>query len=98
MQQDTRHVQQNLEETVLRTAAASTIIVNGRRHEVRAREMTGLEVTKLAHPDVDRLTCLGLTVVFESGPPAARSGFLLPGHATPIADGQTFHVALTDKS
>ena len=77
---------------------ASTIIVNGRRKEVRAKELSFEEVVNLAFennpPSGPNVV---ITVTFSKGEDG-KQGTLLPGGSVKLKEGMVFNVTATDKS
>ncbi len=72
-----------------------SIIVNGRRHVVGVAAIDYAEVVKLAFP-ATRST--SFVVTFREGPLDRATGFLVPGHGTPIVEDEVFHVAAAVQS
>lgn len=74
---------------------AVSIIVNGRRHVVDRAAIDHGTVVGLAFPGSGSNSFL---VTFREGPLDRATGFLVPGHGTPIVEDQVFHVAAAVQS
>jgi hypothetical protein len=75
-----------------------TIIVNGRKKEVKAKELSFTDVVNLAYdnnpPTGENIV---ITVTFKKGE-GDKQGTLLPGDTVKIKEGMIFNVTATDKS
>lgn len=74
-----------------------TIIVNGRKKEVKAKELSYEEIVKLAFDNPPSGPNVVITVAYSKGEHGAH-GTLLPGQKVRIKDGMVFDVTPTDKS
>jgi Multiubiquitin len=75
-----------------------TIIVNGRRKEVKQRELRFEDVVRLAFGDnVPSGPNIVITVTYTKGEDG-RQGTLLPGDSVKVKAGMVFNVKATDKS
>jgi hypothetical protein len=83
---------------LVRSAAVRTIVVNGRSHLFAGDEIGTRELARLAFPEQDGRSYAALTVAYEGGPLVAESGLMTGRTTTPVAEGQSFSVSLTDKS
>ncbi|WP_242416535.1 multiubiquitin domain-containing protein [Sphingomonas panni] len=83
-----------------RPAPPREIVVNGRRHLLRADHVDHGQLVGMAFPDEPSPGRNGnsLTVSYRGGPHNAPDGILAPNERTPLADGETFVVTRTDKS
>lgn len=79
-------------------AVVRTIVVNGRSHLFAGDEIGTKELAQLAFPEQDGRAYAALTVAYERGPLVAESGLMTGRTTTPVAEGQSFSVSLTDKS
>lgn len=83
---------------LVRSAPVRTIVVNGRSHLFAGEEIGTKELARLAFPEQDGRSYAALTVAYEGGPLVAESGLMTGRTMTPVAEGQSFSVSLTDKS
>lgn len=83
---------------LVRSAAVRTIVVNGRSHLFAGDEIGTKELARLAFPEQEGRSYAALTVAYEGGPLVAESGLMTGRTTTPVAEGQSFSVSLTDKS
>ena len=82
----------------VRTSAVRTIVVNGRSHLFTGDEIGTKDLARLAFPEQEGRSYAALTVAYEGGPLVAESGLMTGRTMTPVAEGQSFSVSLTDKS
>ncbi len=75
-----------------------SIVVNGRSHVHAGDRISTHDLVRFAFPGADRLERSALTVAYDGGPLQAHSGLLAVNASTPITEGQSFSVSLTDKS
>ena len=74
-----------------------TIFVNGRKKEVRAKELSFAEIVALAFENPPTGPYIVITVTYSKGEDG-KQGTLLPGNSVKIKDGMIFNVTATDKS
>lgn len=72
------------------------IIVNGRRREVEAHELTYLQVVQLAFPGETPSDTIVFTVTYSHR--NNRDGTMVEGDKVNLANGMIFNVTRTDKS
>jgi hypothetical protein len=73
-----------------------TIVVNGRRHEVRKGELTFTEIVMLANlPTGPNIV---YTVTYRKGDGHRPEGSLVEGESVRVKNGMIFNVTATDKS
>lgn len=77
---------------------AQTIYVNGRPKEVTSKELTYLEVIRLAYENPPEGDNVLFTITYRKGQGNKPEGSLLPGDSVHIKDGMVFNVTHTDKS
>ena len=75
-----------------------TIIVNGRKKEVTAKELSFDQVVALAFNPVPTGPNIMFTITYRHGPHQNPEGSLLEGGTVNIKDGMIFNVTQTDKS
>lgn len=73
-----------------------TIIVNGRRREVRQHKLTYLEVVQLAFPGEKPTETIVFTVTYSN--PHGKDGTLVAGEEVVAKDGMILNVRKTDQS
>lgn len=83
---------------LVRSAAVRSIVVNGRSHLFAGDEIGTKDLARLAFPEQQGRSYAALTVAYEGGPLVAESGLMTGRTTTPVAEGQSFSVSLTDKS
>ncbi|NJR77507.1 hypothetical protein [Sphingomonas corticis] len=83
---------------LVRSAAVRSIVVNGRSHLFAGDEIGTKDLARLAFPEQQGRSYAALTVAYEGGPLVAGSGLMTGRTTTPVAEGQSFSVSLTDKS
>jgi multiubiquitin len=76
----------------------TTIIVNGRPIMVEAKELTFVELVRLAFADAVFNATTIYTITFKRGRGEKPEGTLVEGESVKIKDGEIFNVARTDKS
>lgn len=81
-----------------RDSTVRTIMVNGRSHLFAGDEIGTKDLARLAFPEQEGRSYAALTVAYEGGPLVAESGLMTGRTTTPVAEGQSFSVSLTDKS
>ncbi len=81
-----------------RTSTVRTIMVNGRSHLFAGDQIGTRDLARLAFPEQEGRSYAALTVAYEGGPLVAESGLMTGRTMTPVAEGQSFSVSLTDKS
>lgn len=81
-----------------RTSTVRTIVVNGRSHLFAGDEIGTKDLARLAFPEQEGRSYAALTVAYEGGPLVAESGLMTGRTMTPVTEGQSFSVSLTDKS
>lgn len=75
-----------------------TIIVNGRKKEVAAKELSYTDIVNLAYDNNPPTgPNIVITVTYKKGE-GDKQGTLLPGDTIKIKDGMIFNVTATDKS
>jgi len=75
-----------------------TIIVNGRKREVKAKELTFDEVVALAFNPIPSGPNIVITITYRHGPRENPEGMLSKGEKVWIKDGMVFNVKATDRS
>ncbi len=75
-----------------------TIIVNGRKKEVKSKELSFNEIVALAFDPVPTGPNILFTITYENGPHPNPEGTLPEGGTVKIKDGMIFNVTQTDKS
>jgi multiubiquitin len=75
-----------------------TIIVNGRKKEIDARELSFDQVVALAFNPVPTGPNILFTITYRHGPHVNPQGNLLEGDTVKLKDGMIFNVTATDKS
>lgn len=77
---------------------AITIIINGRKREVRERRLTFAQILALEYQPVPSGPDWVFTVTYYNGPRSNPSGSLLEGQSVAIQQGMVFNATATDKS
>ena len=77
---------------------STIIIVNGRPKEVTAKELSFMEVVRLAFDDAVFNETTIYTVTFKRGHGNKPEGTLVEGESVKVKEGMIFNVARTDKS
>lgn len=75
-----------------------TIMVNGRKREVRERRLTFAQILALAFQTVPSGPDWVFTVTYYNGPRSNPKGSLLEGQSVAIQQGMVFNATATDKS
>lgn len=75
-----------------------TIIVNGRQKEVTGRELSFLEIVRLAYADATINDTTIYTVTFKRGEGSKPEGTLVNGETLKLKEGMIVNVTATDKS
>jgi multiubiquitin len=75
-----------------------TIIVNARKKEVAAKELSFDQVVALAFSPVPTGPNVMFTITYRHGPKENRDGSLLEGGTVEIKNEMVFNVTQTDKS
>ena len=83
---------------LVRTSTVRTIVVNGRSHLFAGEDIGPRDLARLAFPEQEGRSYAALTVAYEGGPLGAASGLMTGSVKTPVTEGQSFSVSLTDKS
>lgn len=73
-----------------------TIVVNGRRREVKEHKLSYLQVVQLAYPGEKPSETVSFTVTYSN--PHGKDGSLVEGEHVVIHDGMIFNVRKTDRS
>jgi len=81
-----------------KSTKSTTIIVNGRPKEVTAKELSFVEVVRLAFDDAVFNETTIYTVTFKRGHGNKPEGTLVEGESVKVKEGMIFNVARTDKS
>ncbi|MDA8128422.1 MAG: multiubiquitin domain-containing protein [Betaproteobacteria bacterium] len=77
---------------------STTIIINGRPKEVAARELSFMEIVRLAFDDAVFNDVTIYTITFKRGHGDKSEGTLVEGESVKVKEGMIFNVARTDKS
>lgn len=77
---------------------AVTIIVEGRPHEWRKRQITYAEVVTLEVPDYAQHPEINYSVKYKNGPGINPEGIMSPGDMVTVTKGMTFNVCPTGQS
>jgi hypothetical protein len=76
-----------------------TIIVNGREKQVSTRDLSFLEIVRLAFPGNGPLNeTTAYTVTFKKADGSKTEGSLVAGDSVEIKNGTIFNVTATDRS
>lgn len=76
----------------------TTIVVNGRQKEVSAKELSFVDVVRLAFEDAVFNETTVYTVTYKRGHGSKPEGTLVEGDTVKVKEGMIFNVARTDKS
>lgn len=76
----------------------TTIVVNGRQKEVTAKELSFVDVVRLAFEDAVFNDTTVYTVTYKRGHGNKPEGTLVEGDTVKVKEGMIFNVARTDKS
>ena len=75
-----------------------TVIINGRKKEVAAKDLSFAEVVRLAFDDAVFNDVTIYTITFKRGHGDKSEGTLVEGESVKVKAGMIFNVARTDKS
>lgn len=73
-----------------------TIIVNGRKREVRQEKLSYIEVVHLVYPGEQPSETVSFTVTYSD--PHGKDGSLVAGQEVKLHDGMILNVRKTDRS
>lgn len=76
----------------------TTIVVNGRQKEVTTKELSFVDVVRLAFEDAVFNDTTVYTVTYKRGHGNKPEGTLFEGDTVKVKEGMIFNVARTDKS
>lgn len=77
---------------------STTIIINGRPKEVAAKDLSFVEIVRLAFDDAVFNDVTIYTITFKRGHGDKSEGTLVEGESVKVKEGMIFNVARTDKS
>lgn len=77
---------------------STNIIVNGRAKVVTEKEVSFMDIVKLAFDPVPAGEFIVFTITYRKGPGHKPEGTLLEGKSIKVKEGMIFNVTATDKS
>lgn len=78
--------------------SSTKIIVNGRPKVVTEKELSFMDIVKLAFDPVPTGEFIVFTITYRKGPGHKPEGTLLEGQSIKVKEGMIFNVTATDKS
>ena len=76
----------------------STVIVNGRPKQVTTKDLTFMDVVRLAYDNPPTGPDVVFTVTYRKGEDKKPEGTLVEGQSVKVKDGMIFNVTTTNRS